>query len=69
MLVLKDDYNIVEDWFKPNQDFIYYERGNLISTIKNCLENYDKYTDLIESAHQKLMTKYTTSNFIERYLK
>jgi hypothetical protein len=69
MLVLKDDYNIIEDWFKPNEDFIYYERGNLISTIKSCLEDYDKYTDLIESAHQKLMTKYTTSNFIERYLK
>jgi len=26
MLVLKDEYNVIEEWFTPGEDFIYYRR-------------------------------------------
>lgn len=69
MLVLKDSYNVVEDWFTPNKDFIYYEEGNLKETLNHCVNNYTKYQDLVDSAYERFTKNYTTLNFIEKYLK
>lgn len=68
MLVKKDKYNLVEDWFTENEDFLYFEEGNLHSSIKHCLEHYNKYESMIESAYTKAMNNYTTKHFVERYL-
>lgn len=68
MLVLYDDFNIVEDWFVPDQDFLYFKEGELKNTLDKVLQNYDKYKTLAENAYKKAIENYTTEKFIERYI-
>lgn len=68
MLVLKDEFNTIEEWFKPGEDFIYYDFGNLKNTLSEVLNNYNKFKPMVESAFKKCMNNYTTQHFVEKYL-
>lgn len=65
ILCKKDHWNIIEDYYTPNEDFIYFnensELGDLISEILN---NYEDYTHIIENAYNKSL-KYTSKNLYE----
>lgn len=65
ILCKKDYWNIIEDYYTPNEDFIYFnensELGDLISEILN---NYEDYTHIIENAYNKSL-KYTSKNLYE----
>jgi len=70
ILCKKDNWNIIEEWFEPNVDFIYYEDNlQLELLISEILKNYDQYKPIIESAYNKSINNYTTKHFIEKYLK
>jgi len=68
MLVLHDSYNIVEQWFEPNKDFLYYDMNNIKDVIDDALANYENYSNYIENAYQKAINNYTTEKFIEKYI-
>jgi hypothetical protein len=68
MLVLRDQYNIVSQWFEPNVDFLYFDTDNITEIIDSVLKNYSDYLPLIENAHNKAISKYTTEKFIEKYI-
>ena len=53
MLIYKDDWNIIEEWFEPNKHFLYWESfeqlENLISEVST---NYEKYWPIVEAANE-----------------
>lgn len=68
MLVMKDNYNIITQWFEPDVDFLYFNPDTLESTLDNVLANFDKYQTLINNAYKKAINNYTTKNFIKKYI-
>jgi len=54
-LIKYDEWNVIEKWFEPNKEFIYYyDKNDLEQKIKDILENYGKYAIIIENAHKKV---------------
>lgn len=69
ILCLKDEWNIIEKWFEPNKEFLYYNnKEHLNDVIKEVLENYDQYLPVIDAAHNKAVNSYTTRHFVQKYL-
>jgi hypothetical protein len=69
MLVLKDDYNIIENYFTPDSDFIYFSNKNeleyLISDAKN---NPNKYESTVTNAYNKCVSLYAVENFLTDFI-
>ena len=64
-----DDWNVIENWFTPDEDFIYfYSKEDLDQKIKTILENYDEYSKIGENAYNKAINNYTTKHFIQKYI-
>jgi hypothetical protein len=65
----KDQWNIIEEWFTPNEEFLYYTNTEELKNIINdVLNNYEKYLPMVEKAHTKALNSYTTRHFIKKYL-
>lgn len=57
MIVKRDKWNIIEEYFVPNEDFIYFTTiDELKEKIFNILHNYENYWPLIESAYNKIIS-------------
>ena len=71
MLYQRDPFNIIERWYTPNVDFIYYDEGKLEEKIREILANWHtgKYQKIIDNAYEKTMREYTTKVFFEKYLR
>lgn len=70
MLVKRDPWNVIEHWFEPNVDFIYYDtEEGLKDKINHILLNWDSYANMIEHAFQKVVNNYTTKELISRMKK
>lgn len=70
ILCAKDPWNVIEYFFEPNKDFIYYDdMGDLKEKLAEITKNYSNYTHIINNAYNKAVNNYTTHHFIERYLK
>ena len=69
ILCKRDPFNLVERYFKENQEFVYFEEGKLEEKIKNILENFRIYEKIIDQAFKKAVKNYTTKEFFLRYLK
>jgi hypothetical protein len=68
-LMHKDQWNCIEEWFTPNEHFIYFEtEDELCDLIKDVSQNYDKYVPIVEAAYQKAMKEYTTEAFVRKYI-
>lgn len=69
ILMYKDDWNCIEEWFTPDVDFIYFEsQQELKEKIKHITENYEDYLHIVDNAYNKAMNEYTTEKFIEKYV-
>jgi hypothetical protein len=69
ILCKKDQWNIIEEWFEPNKDFIYYEDSKELEfLITKIINNYEEYYPIIESAYNKSINNYTTKHFIQKFL-
>lgn len=61
-LVKKDPWNIIEYYYTPNVDFVYFEdMDELEDKIKGILNDWEHYIPMIESAYTKSLN-YTTRN-------
>jgi hypothetical protein len=68
-LMHKDQWNCIEEWFTPNEHFIYFEtEDELCDLIKDVSTNYEKYIPIVEAAYQKAMKEYTTEQFVRKYI-
>jgi hypothetical protein len=68
LLCKEDDFNIIEDFFTPNVDFIYFNNNNLGEKIEHILNNYDDYQYMIENAFLKVSNNYDIHNFYQNYI-
>jgi hypothetical protein len=68
ILCYKDQWNLIEDFYIPNEDFIYFnnfkELDNILQDINN---NFDKYKNIIENGYNKSLN-YTVEK-IFNYIK
>lgn len=69
ILCRRDQFNIIENFFEPEKEFVYYEPGKLEEKIREILSNWSVYELVIENAHKKFLAEYTTEKFFEKYLK
>ena len=54
MLVKRDPWNLIEDFYIPEEEFIYFDSfDELESIIIHLSNNFDEYTDIIERAYVK----------------
>jgi len=60
---------MIERFFEPEREFVYYEPNKLEESLENILKNYKSYEPVIENAFQKANSQYTTEKFFEKYLK
>lgn len=69
MLVKRDHWNVIENWFSPNKDFIYFDNANdLQIKTKELLEKYDgkEVQSIIDNAYNKVVKYYNTKYLFER---
>ena len=65
-LIQKDPWNIVENFYIPNEDFIYFKSNDeLEEKIKNILNNWDDYSHIIDNAYNKSMN-FTTEKLYHK---
>lgn len=70
ILCKRDPWNVIENWFNPNTDFIYFDNiDDLHLKIDNILNNYDYYIDHhIKNAYNRAINNYTTYHFMKNYI-
>ena len=69
MLCSRDPWNIIERYFEPEVDFLYFDTAEeLNDLIQDILAHYDDYEHLTESAYNRAVNNYTTHHFIEKYI-
>ena len=67
MIVKKDPWNLVEDFYTPDKEFIYFEDFNELNDILDDVNsNFKNYRDIIEAAYQRSLN-YTVEK-IYRYI-
>ena len=51
---------MIEYFFKPDEDFIYFDKyEELPGIIKEVTNNWDDYSGIIDSAYEKAVSSYT----------
>jgi spore maturation protein CgeB len=68
ILCKKDPFNVIERYFEPGKEFIYYTNDTLESTIRDILNNNDRYAIIAENAYQRACQSYTSRKFCEKYI-
>tara|TARA_B100001564_G_scaffold270653_1_gene232277 strand:+ start:14851 stop:15804 length:954 start_codon:yes stop_codon:yes gene_type:complete len=67
MIVKKDPWNLVEDFYEPGKEFVYFENfKQLEEIIEDVSKNFHNYEHIIEAAYVK-SKNYTVEN-IYRYI-
>jgi hypothetical protein len=66
MLMYKDDWNVIEEWFEPNKHFLYWETFEELETlIKDVSDNYEKYWHIVEAANEHVQ-QYSIENLMKK---
>jgi hypothetical protein len=69
ILCWKDPWRVIEKFFEPNKDFLYFINENdLKEKIDHVLNHYNEFTSIIESAYNKAINNYTTKHFVEKFI-
>ena len=70
LLVKRDPWNVIEYWFEPDKDFIYYEdKKDLADKVEEISTNWEKYRNIPESAYKKSIENYTTKHLLSKICK
>ena len=65
MLMGRDRYAVIENWFEPDKHFIYWDTfEDLHAKIEDITNNYEKYWPIVEAAHEHVQ-QYSIENFME----
>jgi hypothetical protein len=63
-LVYKDEWNVAEEYYTPNEDFLYFtNKKDLERKIRDISNDFENYQSLIDNAYNKSLN-YTTDNFV-----
>ena len=67
MLVKSDDWNVMEHWFEPDKDFIYFDdASDLNDKISEIKKDWDSYSHIPENAYKKVIEKYNTKYIFDK---
>jgi hypothetical protein len=69
ILCKRDPFNVIEQFFVPEKEFVYYEQGQLAQKIQEILDNPARYDAIAERAFTRAKKEYTTKTFFDKYLK
>lgn len=69
ILCERDEFNIIERYFEPEKEFVYFEEGQFSEKMAEVLGNYEKYKSVTEHAYSRMINNYTTFAFVNRYLR
>lgn len=65
ILCHRDPWNIVENYYDPGKDFLYFDRVQDLNTmIPEILKNWDSYQHIIKSAYVKVKD-YSSANLVK----
>jgi hypothetical protein len=68
-LVYYDDFKIIENYFTPNVDFLYFKNlTELDDLIHNILCTYDEYKYIAENIYNKCMKNYKLQDFVTKFI-
>jgi len=63
-LVHRDRWNVVEDYYEPDKEFIYFDDSiDLREKIHDIVNDWENYSGVVENAFEKAK-KYTVKNFV-----
>ena len=63
-LCMKDSWNVVEDYYEPGKEFLYFEdMEELEEILDDVKHNWEDYKDIVEAAYLRAQD-YTTENFV-----
>ena len=66
LLVKRDPWNVIEYWWEPDKDFVYYDdEQDLNEKIDEIANNWEKYRHIPESAYKKALENHTTKHFFD----
>lgn len=74
ILCRRDKWNLIEEWFKPGEHFLYYDinptrlEDRLDLILDDLIQNYDLYDDMRERAFKHCMENYSCKSFVDKYL-
>jgi hypothetical protein len=68
VLVLRDNWNVMETFYTPNIHFLYFDSDNLEEKIQECLSNWDYCEKIIEAMYKHAMENYTMESIYNKYL-
>lgn len=69
LLCLKDEYNIIEEYFTENEDFLYFSNEEELKELSTkIVNNYNEYKFLGVNARRKCLANYTQDNFINELI-
>ena len=64
-LVMKDNWNIIEEYYKPDEEFVYFEDArDLREKIAEITNNWSKYQSIVDRAFEK-SKDYQIENFLK----
>ena len=69
LLCQKDPFREIERYFEKDKEFVYFEPGHLEEKIRAILNDWPKYSIMVENAFNRAQREYTTRSFVEKYLK
>lgn len=72
VLIYHDPYNSIEDFWTPDEHFIYYyDKEDLTSKVIDINKNYysDKYQNIINAGYEHTKNEHNTQQFYNKYLK
>ena len=69
ILCKHDPFNVIERYFEPEREFVYYREGELAATLKRILADYARYEAVAERAFERASRDYSTAAFFETHLK
>jgi len=59
-LIKRDPWNVIEYFFEPNKDFIYFDNyEDLPKIIQDVTNNWDDYKHIVDNAFEKAINSYT----------
>jgi hypothetical protein len=68
ILCRRDRWNVIERFFEPGEEFVYYDEGELGRTLGRILADFGAYQRMIDRAFERASAAYTTEAFVERFL-
>ena len=65
-LVLRDKWNIIEEYYKPEKEFVYFDNAlDLKDKISDAVNHWERYQEITENAFKKARS-YQIENFLDK---